>query len=260
MTMAAIGIVGGLGAFLYGPLLTVCFLFFVIALHRSGAVAGLSLKKQVACYTTVVLVSGSVLWGIGRLIEAHKEHPITASQIAEAVWSGHVPEPPQQVTNVYELSKKDGYSPPAIERMSDAQLRAKVFAFSKSMRDEGARYKNNAASSREYFQRQMERALSELPNDTAAIAHLREQQNGVELQAQRELTSTIAQEYVVLATEYHDELVRRLGPQPPIAPYEEDRYIWSPRSLWNVRNGPFYYVMSLYDTADNLDLLARKLP
>jgi hypothetical protein len=98
MTIAAIGIVGGLGAFLYyGPVLTICFLMFVLALHRSKAVAGLSFLIQMPCYLLVVVFTATTLYGLGHAIESHKEHPLTA----EEVWVGHTAPVPTTVINNY---------------------------------------------------------------------------------------------------------------------------------------------------------------
>jgi hypothetical protein len=76
MTIAAIGLVGSVAAlYIYGPIFAICFLMFVLALHRSKAVTGLRTWIQAVCYAVVVLVSGSVLFGSGLVIEKHKEHP-----------------------------------------------------------------------------------------------------------------------------------------------------------------------------------------
>jgi hypothetical protein len=101
MSIAAIGIIGGLGsAFLYGPILTICLFMFVLGLHRSRAVKDLSSYVQIVCYASVVILSASILYGLGRAIESHKEHPLTAAEI----WKGHTSQPATQTTNIYQTT------------------------------------------------------------------------------------------------------------------------------------------------------------
>lgn len=99
MFLAAIGIVGGLGAFLYGPILTICFLLVVLGLHRSKAVAGLHRSLQVLAYSTVIVLSLALFFALGLAIERHKDHPVSIGEIAKLI-------PRQdaaaQTTNIYQ--------------------------------------------------------------------------------------------------------------------------------------------------------------
>jgi hypothetical protein len=77
MTIAVIGIVGGVAAaFIYGPIFAICFVMVVLALHRSEALNGLPNYIQAICYMFVILISGSIFFGLGVAIEKHKEHPM----------------------------------------------------------------------------------------------------------------------------------------------------------------------------------------
>ena len=100
MSIASIGIVGGLGTVYYGPLCTICVLMFVLALHRSKALVGLALWKKSLSYVATIAVTGAILLTIGRGIESHKDHPLTAKQVADEVLN-RMPKQSGNVTNIY---------------------------------------------------------------------------------------------------------------------------------------------------------------
>jgi hypothetical protein len=115
MTMAAIGIVGGVAAvFIYGPIFVICFLMVVLALHRSKALLGLGRGVQAVCYSVVVLFSASIFLGLGFAIEKHKEHPITLDQIGQRVASLLPKTSGQGVTNIYPKEIVRVETPPRI--------------------------------------------------------------------------------------------------------------------------------------------------
>jgi hypothetical protein len=99
MSLAGIGLVGGVGTLFYGPILSLCVLLFLLGLHRSRAVNDLSRLVQTVCYLAVFLASAGGCYALGHLIENHKEHPLTVAEI----WKGHEDKPanPTIYNNTY---------------------------------------------------------------------------------------------------------------------------------------------------------------
>lgn len=71
--------------FIYGPIFTACAILALLALHRSRALEGLSVRKQVASYIVVALVSGGFFLWCGRVIEQHRDHIPTLAEIKASV-------------------------------------------------------------------------------------------------------------------------------------------------------------------------------
>jgi hypothetical protein len=85
----AIGITGGLMAvFVYGPILTVCAILALVGLHRSGATEGLRTRSKVECYMVFTVISGGLFFLFGRIIEQHRDHIPTVSEITSGVIAG----------------------------------------------------------------------------------------------------------------------------------------------------------------------------
>jgi hypothetical protein len=103
MSLAGIGLVGGVGTFFYGPILCFCVLLFLLGLHRSPALDGLTRKVQAFWYVTVLLVAGAGLYEMGHFIEIHKEHPLTAKEIWEGHSAGPAPSTPV-INNTYQTT------------------------------------------------------------------------------------------------------------------------------------------------------------
>jgi hypothetical protein len=70
-----IGIVAGLvGIFVYGPFLIFFSILVLVALHRSGALDGLTPLKKVGSYLLAAIVSILLLGLAGNFIEKHRDH------------------------------------------------------------------------------------------------------------------------------------------------------------------------------------------
>jgi hypothetical protein len=79
-----VGTLSGLiGMFYFWPVLVVCGVCILLALHRSKALAGVSPRKQVAAYIFLFVVTTAGLYGAGKLIERGTRQ--SASDVANAV-------------------------------------------------------------------------------------------------------------------------------------------------------------------------------
>lgn len=142
---------------------------------------------------------------------------------------------------------------PAIQEMSPKQLRGKVIEFAQDMRKYAGEFiKNNAA----FFQTR-EQIIKKDPS-------MSEEQKKVALTEgtnsfyQGHLTAfeiEFRQAYAGSATEYKDELIRRLGPQKPLTPAQQFDLVW-PTNTYRGLITPAIVINS----ADYLDALARQLP
>src|SRR5260370_29965272 len=84
--LCVLGIIGGIvGVLLVIPVLIICDLCLLLALHRSQAVAAQSRKRQLATYLTLFVVSGVILIGVGILVKTNAH--AFALEVANAVVS-----------------------------------------------------------------------------------------------------------------------------------------------------------------------------
>jgi hypothetical protein len=97
LSLAGITLAGGIGAIVYGPILCFCVLLLLLGLHRSGTVNDLSCRVKALCYLFVFVASGTCLYGLGHIIESHKERPLTVAEI----WAGHPPTAASTIYNTY---------------------------------------------------------------------------------------------------------------------------------------------------------------
>jgi hypothetical protein len=147
-----------------------------------------------------------------------------------------------------------GVEPPAIQRFTPKQLRERVIEFANEMLQRAA---DNDSSETTPMNRRTAAMLAGRKTDgslnSPASDQAWQQSNNEDDNARRQFNLEVAQTYVGLATQYHDELVRRLGPQKPVTPMERMTL------LWDVP-GSFYTSRSLTESARYLENLARKLP
>ncbi len=158
-----------------------------------------------------------------------------------------------QPARVVVRGQTEGIRPPAIQEMSSKQLRTRVIEFAREMRKYAGDFTH---SENEFFQtrEQITRrnpALSEAQKKTA----LTEGTNALYQGHLAALEIEFRQSYAGSATEYRDELIRRLGPQKPLTPAQQFDLAWPT----NTYRGLFTPA-TVMNSADYLDSLARQLP
>jgi hypothetical protein len=139
-----------------------------------------------------------------------------------------------------------GVEAPAIERMTNQQLRKKVTDFANALRKECANYTAQVESqalsrrgeNKALSQEEGKKLLQEEFNQSVAMS------NSLNLRLQ--------QHYIGDANQYKDELLRRLGPQDSLLPSEQ--------TFWLGGNAINVGYWQARGTADYLELLAKKLP
>ena len=141
---------------------------------------------------------------------------------------------------------------PAIQRLSNLQLRARVIDLTKEIRKIGADEKINYESirSRDWS------AWTEIPEDQKQKKQ--EAWNKIAEDEQTESTYfdfQVRQMYLGVATEYRDELLRRLPPQKPLSLNNKMTNLF-----WDVENNRPINSYSIEPTAQYLEVLARQLP
>ncbi len=146
-------------------------------------------------------------------------------------------------------SRPIGVEPPAIQRMSNDQLRSKVIEFANALRKESSDYVARDSTLPLAFQDP--KAWAALSPDQREKVN-RDNTNRM-IADSNAFSSDLEQKYLGDATEYRDELLRRLGPQSPA---KSDLTFWldgnggsAIMGLWTARG-----------TADYLERLARQLP
>ena len=145
------------------------------------------------------------------------------------------------------VSPSDGVEPPAIERMTNMQLKTRISAFTKDMRGFSAENEKRE----EAMVDQLMAAQRAVPaSDTVKAAQLRQQMARSLDQFSVDTAAEVHQRYTVTAGIYKEELIRRLGPQPPT---QENLFLWYGMGA---DTSPF----ALTATADYLDKLASQLP
>jgi arginine exporter protein ArgO len=140
----------------------------------------------------------------------------------------------------------EGVQPPAIQRMTNQQLRAKVLTFVNTLRKECSDYMSQTesivSSSRfsSMSKEEREKAWQESINRSTSVM------NNFNLRLQ--------QQYSGDSTIYRDELLRRLGPQSPQIPP------LSAITWWKMDGSIFVGYYQALGTADYLERLAKQLP
>jgi hypothetical protein len=143
-----------------------------------------------------------------------------------------------------------GVEAPAIQRMSNGQLRERVIQFANAMRqfDADSEIASEAQATKEM------REMAAIPKDEKD-----KQQQAWQASSDRRgammhnYTLQVEQTFVGEATEYRDELLRRLGPQKPLSPTEQTMLFWGLPGI-TVNH------WSVVGTAQYLEGLARILP
>jgi hypothetical protein len=145
-------------------------------------------------------------------------------------------------------SKSTGVEPPAIQRLTTSQLREKVNEFANNLRKATNDFREQQ---RQHFMNAQQEIYS-IPGDQTdkrnkAILNMETS----ELVEEQNFELKIRQEYFDDATMYRDELLRRLGPQPPSGDWP---------AFWV--GGAGMAIINEYScdkTADYLQHLARQL-
>jgi len=148
-----------------------------------------------------------------------------------------------------------GIEPPAIQKMSNKQLQTGVIEFANSMRT----FASEIMANRDRMTSQRMAATQEARiKDGGAVNGPLQQQawnqaNIADQNLYNQTSLRISQEYLGVATQYHEELERRLGPQKPLTGMDSMLALWS-------SHDPMYSDMNLTTTAIVLERMARKLP
>jgi hypothetical protein len=98
-----ISVVGGIvGIFVYGPILTLCSVSVLVGVHRSKSLEGLTRKTKIVSWILIFPLCIGLFFEIGRVIDKHRDHIPTITDITNAV-KGVIPVPVSQlITNVYQ--------------------------------------------------------------------------------------------------------------------------------------------------------------
>ena len=136
--LSVFSVVAGLvGVFVFGPILTICTIFVVLALRRSKAISDLLGWYQAVIYLWVVLIFGGIFYCIGTLIENHRDHIPTVAEIVKGIneqpggkqghpGTGTAPPPPKKEGDVVPPKKKvtpQPPQPPIILKASPVEVR-----------------------------------------------------------------------------------------------------------------------------------------
>ena len=144
-------------------------------------------------------------------------------------------------------SRSNGVEPPAIERMTNEQLRTKVIGFANALR---AACANNMTQEETASAQNVDfRNMSQAEKNKA----WQEQTNRLNA-LMNSFNLLLEQQFVGDSTVYRDELLRRLGPQIPLSPLSGPHTWWMPDGTAAVG-----YWQALA-TADYLESLAKRLP
>jgi hypothetical protein len=156
---------------------------------------------------------------------------------------------PQQILSVLKQIRPSGVEPPAIQRMTHSQLREKVIAFANELRKLNVDQRRDSMSESMALQQR----LREAPADQRKV--ISQDNTNQMLRFNNEQSLFISTNYVGPATEYRDELLRRLGPQEP---NEEEVHMY----FWYMGGAGLNNLSSnnLAPTAEYLERLARMLP
>jgi hypothetical protein len=97
-----ISVIGGIvGVFIYGPVLILCSISIFAGVHRSGALRGLTRKQAAWSWGFAGLATIGSFAYVGKIIETHRDHIPSTTEIAEAVRK-QLPAPiDQKITNIY---------------------------------------------------------------------------------------------------------------------------------------------------------------
>jgi hypothetical protein len=143
-------------------------------------------------------------------------------------------------------SGSKGVEPPAIEKMTNQQLRTKVIGFVNALRAVCTNNMNQVetVSSNDDF-----RNMSQAEKNEAWQKQSNQLTNLI-----NNFNLLLEQQFVGDSTVYRDELLRRLGPQTPLSPGSGPHTWWEPDGTAAVG-----YWQALA-TADYLESLAKRLP
>lgn len=144
------------------------------------------------------------------------------------------------------VSTTRGVEAPAIERMTNQQLRKKVIDFSNLLRKECANY-TGQVESQMYSRRGQNKALSQEEGKK-----LLQEDFNQSIAMSNSLNLRLQQYYVGDANQYKNELLRRLGPQNSLLPSEQ--------TFWLGANSINVGYWQARGTADYLEVLAKRLP
>src|SRR6185312_10472121 len=153
-------------------------------------------------------------------------------------------------------TQSNGVEPPAIQRFTAKQLQDRVSEFVRAMRQDAADFDNQQFTLTSEQQSAMRAAEKEDGNNPRGPHSAKAWQEwNLRLQnANEQYGLHVSQEYVGVAIEYRDELLRRLGPQSPIDPKRHEIYIWD-----DYAGGYHLSANAVRATAQYLENLARKL-
>lgn len=140
-----------------------------------------------------------------------------------------------------------GVEPPAIQRMSNKQLRTKVLDFVNALRQ---------ACAEDITAEETQSSANNLPQNFRTLPRQDQQkiwrdQNNREIAQMNSFNLKLQQQFVGDSTVYRDELLRRLGPQNPAA----NNITW-----WKPSGMIFVGYWQALGTADYLEKLAKQLP
>ncbi len=144
-----------------------------------------------------------------------------------------------------------GVEAPAIQRMTNEQLRTRVIAFANDMRKFESDFELEVGSVE--YATANPKHISTVPNREEMHKQFMDQSARV-TRLDQNFNLPVSQTYVGLATQYRDELFRRLGPQKPLSEREEFELFWPEPYGTNVST------WSVKATALYLERLALQLP
>jgi hypothetical protein len=151
--------------------------------------------------------------------------------------------PPIQAPN-------QGLEPPGIQKMTNGQLRARVIEFANQMRKFESDHEQQEEA---LFDGNQARPITvPTPEESRKIF---QERNTQIIRLDQNFRLEVSRSYLGPATEYKDEMLRRLGPQAPLSEQQRFELFWWPDSesqnisQWSVKA-----------TASDLENLARQLP
>jgi hypothetical protein len=144
------------------------------------------------------------------------------------------------------VSTTRGVEAPAIERMTNQQLRAKVIEFARALRKECDNYTSQVEFST-IAQRGQAKVLSQ---EEGKKLWQEDVNRGIAMS--NSLNLRLQQNFVGDANQYKNELLRRLGPQNSLLPSEQ--------TFWIGGNAVSVGYWQARGTADYLEGLAKRLP
>jgi hypothetical protein len=153
-------------------------------------------------------------------------------------------------------NRSNGIEAPAIQKMSNAQLRSKVIDLANDM----SSFASQADVAQEQRDIQHMSTMADARVKDGGVSPGPNQQKAWNIYTQSEqanytnLSLMISQKYVGISTQYHQELERRLGPQKSSSSTEDVT------ALWSIIPTGHYSTTGLNVTAAVLERMARNLP